>query len=64
MLLDPSGESVATGQSGEAFVNFTLPTAGWYTLVVSNTDPSASGQFMVSVHDTETLAASREISQR
>lgn len=63
-LLDASGQRITTGQSGEAFVNFTLPAAGWYTLVVSNTDPAASGQFTVSVHDTETLAIPREVSQR
>jgi serine protease Do len=64
ILLDEAGEPVATGQSGDAFANFTLPAAGWYTLVVSNTQPEATGEFVVSVHDTATLMPAEEISQR
>ena len=64
VLLDSSGQPVATGQTGEAFINFTLAENDWYTLVVSNVDSADSGQFRISVHDTETLIASREISQR
>ena len=63
-LLDASGEAVAPEQSDYASMSFVLPTAGWYTLVVSNTEPDATGSFMVSVHDTATLISAQAISQR
>ncbi|NJL47244.1 MAG: trypsin-like serine protease [Leptolyngbyaceae cyanobacterium SM2_5_2] len=61
VLLDASGNVIARGQTDRnALVNFTLPEDGWYTLVVSSLQPEGSGQFIVSVHDTETLITSKE----
>lgn len=65
VLLDAEGQIIAEGQTDpEAVVNFTLPASGWYTLIVSSVEPEAQGQFVVSVHDTETLTPAEAVSQR
>jgi hypothetical protein len=65
VVLDTAGNVVARGNTDrDAVVNFTLPEDGWYTLLVSSVEAEASGQFLVSVHDTETLTAQEEVSQR
>jgi serine protease Do len=65
IISDASGNVVARGQTDrDAVVSFTLPEDGWYTLLVSSVKAEAGGQFMVSVHDTETLITQEEVSQR
>lgn len=64
-LLDASGNVITRGQTDrDAMLSFTLHEDGWYTLLVSSVEIDANGQFMVSVHDTETLTSTQDVSQR
>jgi len=64
-LVSPAGEVVLTGPSDRQLVGtITLEEEGWYTLVVATQESEGQGNVFVSVHDTESLNPSVEVSRR
>ncbi|NEQ44309.1 MAG: trypsin-like serine protease [Leptolyngbya sp. SIOISBB] len=65
MLIDPAGEVVSQAPTDrQTTANFVLNQDGWYTVVIGTSQPEESGNFIVSVHDTEILNPQSEVSQR
>jgi hypothetical protein len=65
MLINPAGEVVSQAPADrQTSANFVLNQDGWYTFVIGTRQPEERGNFMVSVHDTETLNPQSEVSQR
>ncbi|MGF1495309.1 MAG: trypsin-like peptidase domain-containing protein [Elainellaceae cyanobacterium] len=65
VLFGPNGDVVASGQvEQQGASTIELPADGWYDLVVGNVDPGDRGNFFISVHDTQDLVETEEVSQR
>lgn len=55
-LLDAYGNSLATDDNGygskNAYIQFTLPTDGWFTIKVSDAEESSYGAYLLSINDS------------